>query len=502
MIFEKYSDNIIVLAYDEWNRKDLSPDNYYVLGYLEFFPTRINAHYRKASYKSYRSFYSHRQIDKEGNCNFLTVNEDCYYCDSHLYYPSHLILDWFIKKIANYDIAYLPYKRRMPSDLSEEIRTKHLAKTFNKHFNKLYQEFLDKVDMAYNMAQYDNLFYSTSGPAYYYTFFYNNDVVVPDHYLGTDMKKYRGAVIAFMHFCLSNVNQRFSRFTSPIGESKTSVIDPLKWNWRKYLFDNDNDHITKGTHKFLDNIPGCIPLGYKISWNTSHVPSRIYYIAHNALARKLSHWQHRIDDPQGAIQILEKSTDDQIRKALKIFGVNNFRNTKPLYNTLLDIFDYPPLSYDCTLSGWATHSKNAHEEENLRTIEEKLSRYEDIDEIAPEFPLNFEKYGLKQLRTPKEIILEGHEMKHCVGGYVQQAIKGASILFSGEYEDYRATIEINQFGEIVQVRGVRNHQNMATNYFSKLLSKEIEKAIDNGTYVPKKKLSGDRKILDLDAIPF
>jgi hypothetical protein len=87
--------------------------------------------------------------------------------------------------------------------------------------------------------------------------------------------------------------------------------------------------------------------------------------------------------------------------------------------------------------------------------------------IAPfKVEVKGKNYVLKQLKTNKELIEEGTELKHCVGTYTRNCLKFGSYIFSlrelvenlesEELEEVRmVTIEVNR-KRIVQKKGLRN----------------------------------------------
>lgn len=486
MLIEKFENNKIVFAYDEWNRKDIDNDNYYVIAYLELYPTRFILKYRDASpikneYGCVGDFEENDQYKKV--CFAVGLNIDN--IDSNLYYSSHVIMDFITEKIAKYDMVCLPFKKKIWADQAQRIRSKHLAKMLNKPFAEIYNKHLETINQRCRMDIYEKAFFSVGGKAHYEKFVAKNNAFVPDFYLGKDILKYRAAAIAFMDTFFNYMSKQ-EDFTCPIGESYTRMVIPTKWNWRKHMVINV-DRLSSGTNKFLDKYPGGVPLKIKLAFNTSREPSRLFLIAQDTLYRFCKRWNSPIDYPELAFKILEKSSDKQIKKALNLLGLSNTRKSSDIADALGIVYDYDPLDYNCTIVGWAKNSIEAHRQENLRSLEEKLEPYKGVDISAPDFPVDFSEHGIKQLKTPEEIIMEGHEMEHCVGTYVKKALSGSSYIFSFKDGDNRATAEVNQFGDIIQVRGVRNHRNNATSKMSSILRNEIDTAIEKKKYLPKKK---------------
>jgi hypothetical protein len=103
-----------------------------------------------------------------------------------------------------------------------------------------------------------------------------------------------------------------------------------------------------------------------------------------------------------------------------------------------------------------------HREIHQRNLEKKLS------EAGVDVPFPPSKYsripeGFTRLTTPRELILEGSDMKHCVAGYASYCREGYEI-YAVNYRGERATICINPDGSIQQSRGPSNNANKASKY--------------------------------------
>jgi hypothetical protein len=343
-------------------------------------------------------------------------------------------------------------------------------------FTELYEEILGTIALPdYRLDDIEKKIYSIGGRKYFDDFVYslmaNPIKILPDQYLREDIKKYRGAGYAYMNAVYSRVFSNNLRDTySDHQEIQTHIITKEEFDWRQYLFVGEGQ-ISRGSNRFLDSCPGQIPLDYKLYWNTSRNPSRLYYVAHNTLVD-----MRRRELSDSDIAILERSTDDQLKKALKIVGCTNFRRVQSLINWFSHIFIIPsPNTKNCTIVGWARHAMREHEREEALALEKKLERLKNKNLVAPKFPVDLTQFGLRQLITPEEIVTEGHEMKHCVGGYVSRVMDGASFIFALEYNNERATIELNREGDLVQAQGIRNCQNSATAYAYGQVKKHLDK---------------------------
>ena len=283
MIIEKFDENKIVFAYNEWNKKDVDDDNYYVIAYLELYPTRLVLKYRSAKISGDNRWgcVGNFEEDDEHKKIVFTVGRCIDNIDSNLYYSDHVIMDFVAKKIARYDMVCMPFKKRIWMDTAEAIRVKHIAKCSHKKFCKVYANTIEIANDLCRMDKYEKAFFSVGGKANYENFVSRNNDVVPDFYLGKDILKYRAASLAFMNVA-GNHSQNKIKISCPIGESHTRIIMPTKWNWREHMVINV-DHISSGTNRFLDRYPGCVPLNMKLAFNTSREPSRLFLIAQDVV---------------------------------------------------------------------------------------------------------------------------------------------------------------------------------------------------------------------------
>lgn len=70
---------------------------------------------------------------------------------------------------------------------------------------------------------------------------------------------------------------------------------------------------------------------------------------------------------------------------------------------------------------------------------------------------NSEQYTIRQIRTGDALAEEGSAMRHCVYSYKDRCIRGTASIWSMRRNDRRLlTIEMNNEGDLVQIRGVGN----------------------------------------------
>lgn len=63
---------------------------------------------------------------------------------------------------------------------------------------------------------------------------------------------------------------------------------------------------------------------------------------------------------------------------------------------------------------------------------------------------------MRHLATPAELVREGDELQHCVGGYVPAVESGQSVIVGIDVLGYRSTVELTPDGAILQHRGPQN----------------------------------------------
>jgi hypothetical protein len=474
MIIKNIDNKKIIIAYDQWNG-DLSPDNYYILAEIDFFDNYIKI----------SSFSGKRVYKQEEDDCFLT---SMHYYNDHkkrssttLYFSTYLFVEKIVEKIVDYDLACLPYKKRFSYEYQQKSRKKRLARVMYKRIEKIYNQILETINPLYRMDQLEKKFYAINGKTTFLDFInvLSSVKFFPDEFLRKDILKYRGAGYAFMS-AVVGAQHTFKNKCVSLPRSKTLIIDSSLWNWRDFLCDMYEQR-TPLTNKFLDNFPGGVPIRIGLQWNTTHEPDRRYLLTHRAIRTFFGS-----SVSETVKNIIERSTNEQIHSAIAISGGRPVRKTEDILHAITHIFTIQPPSEDCTLAGWAKHAVREHRRQEERTIEETMKEYENVDILAPEFPVVFDKNQIKQLRTPKEIVVEGSQMKHCVSRYVPKALSGKSYLFSILHADERATAEINSEGDVIQVKGPRNSNNKAVSYAKSIIITKIEELKkDNKLVLPK-----------------
>ena len=471
MIVKNIDNKKIIIAYDDWNG-EISDDNYYIATEIDFADE-----YMTIRTFSSRSRYSTNEEDGTIQEYFVVDytghSKREYRC---LYFSPRVLIGKVASCLAGYDLACMPYKRKFPLEHQKSARRSKLRRMLYRRLEKEYENILKNIAKKYRLDEIENNFYAIGGRTIFYQFVdcLSSVQIIPDEYLKKDIQKYRGAAYAFMDAIVGRLSTFRNKCTFE-ERAGVSFVDSKKWNWRDFLCCIYWQR-TRGTNKFLDSFPGNIPFGFFLGWNTDHNPSRIYLLAHRTICGNSS----RNHEPTGIskeaiarIKILERSSDDQIKKAVKIAGAVSLRKTNAILDALRHIFIIDPPSTKCTMVGWAKHAMREHQRNNERKLKDRLEKYRDIDILAPRFPVDFTESGIVQLRSPEEIIIEGVEMQHCVGFYVPNALSGKSYIFSAQHENERATIEIDSDGNIIQIKGVRNSKNKATQYARSVIEKKL-----------------------------
>lgn len=109
----------------------------------------------------------------------------------------------------------------------------------------------------------------------------------------------------------------------------------------------------------------------------------------------------------------------------------------------------------------AYHAMEARRlEEQLKAQKQDRAKIEKIKKSRKRFEFEYGDYFIRLPENAEEIIAEGKELRHCVGGYAERHLMGkTTIMFlrrKSEPDKPYFTIEINNDLEIVQCHGYRN----------------------------------------------
>lgn len=264
-------------------------------------------------------------------------------------------------------------------------------------------------------------------------------------------------------------------------------------NWRT-AYSYDRKSVSRSLNKTLDRIPGAVPpqiVGSIQSLNLDRsLDDRMVMFAYGYAANRFA------DDDycSTAFEILDRSSADQIRRAIQMVNRNltgkvlDMRRQKEILENLHIIYDYHPYlqtdaARNATIVGWAEASLENHEELHKAAVLEYEARKAEPT-CAPPIPLPDDP-RITFLDSVGAILEEGALMGHCVGGYSDLATKGRCFLFHVELDGGdKATGEVGADGSVRQVRGPRNKNNKAAEYGKKALKKwgrQLAKASPVGT---------------------
>ncbi len=173
------------------------------------------------------------------------------------------------------------------------------------------------------------------------------------------------------------------------------------------------------------------------------------------------------------------SSEDEIKKAIRaVSAATDNRLSLRRYNSVTFMMHYansfPERNLKCKLLGLVRKSIRWHREEVVNRREQIIGSNGEMLTCLPPIPLpdSSDKIKIKFLGSVKEIMTEGQALEHCIGTYVDNALKGESFLF--HIEDLKskevASIEVDSFGRVVQARGPKNKINLASKKGCAILS--------------------------------
>ena len=201
---------------------------------------------------------------------------------------------------------------------------------------------------------------------------------------------------------------------------------------------------------------------------------------------KQAEYARRIKNRYSALDQIVTTTGRSVYKLMNYFAKND-----------VDIGDYcdylgfcQQLQYDLSedIIAFPPHFQAAHdradaaldalrEEERIKELQELREQFEQLMEDRKKLEFECGDYMIIQPQSASEIIREGKELCHCVGGYAERHMRGAlTIMFlrkKSELDKPYYTIEVSRDLTIVQCRGYKN--NTAGNEKSRKILK-VEKA--------------------------
>ncbi len=297
-----------------------------------------------------------------------------------------------------------------------------------------------------------------------------------DKYLLNDFAKYKAAARCISHFSIdTEPNGKF--MASPYGDDR----HPLEFyghsishynNWMD-LYTGRNP-ATRALRKTLMNLPGGVPINMlfdiKQRMPTYPLLTRLELLTYLHLCGRLYE-----EEKDSRFKVLERSSADDIRKALRITyeylreSDISLRKSATIFAGLQHIFDCTE-AHNGNIVGLAHKSVRWHRERRYLNA----SRYNNlpVDTLVKVPPIALpEVEGVKFLSTVKDIYDEGDSMGHCISSYADRAVRGSCFLFHIDFKKECASIEVDVNGSIVQAQGPHNRPNKAVNYARKVLGK-------------------------------
>lgn len=181
---------------------------------------------------------------------------------------------------------------------------------------------------------------------------------------------------------------------------------------------------------------------------------------------------HRNNWREDTKNILQAATPKDWKLAIKELRKEghpiSLRSKDGMYKLQTFLQDYNGDTYYGDLVGLTKRAITYHE--NLRVGRIKAQVKYDFTTPTAKPTFSVEKIkGAKHLSTVAEVVEEGKIMGHCVAGYANSAVKGHCYLFHVDYENEKATVEVNScIGAIPyrvsQSQGPHNKDNKASLY--------------------------------------
>ncbi len=165
-----------------------------------------------------------------------------------------------------------------------------------------------------------------------------------------------------------------------------------------------------------------------------------------------------------------------VRAAKKIHQWN--RHTKPaeireaLRGQIIDyLVDNPNANTTLPLVQLYELTRVWHEELNQRRELLRTGVHDEQPLAVPNIELPTVKdASIELITTAGRLREEGQLMHHCVGGYVNQGVNAESFFFHVEYQETKATVQVNHRGQVVQSLGPCNQTNPASEWGQNILT--------------------------------
>ena len=359
----------------------------------------------------------------------------------------------------------------------EQWAKKQTAKALSKRVKRQWLRLKEHVDPDILAVQNRIFSVTLLVPAYMLTEldFYK------DKYIIRDIMKYRAAAAV-----AGKLNSH------ALGGSWSPTREDWQYleNWMGLY--SPNGEAYPALRKTLMNLPNSFPPGPLQLIDNMFLPEAIkdkwLLMAYATIAQRVSHYAYYADENMDEqirnnewlarwIPVLQRTTGEEVRAVMDYLAPLTEWWTGPrtwarLRQTMRYIIDYPDSVENISLMGAVRRAVEWHDTEYDRDLAERMERTGytlETPTSAPPIELPDNEH-VTFLSVAGAVWEEGKEMKHCVGSYAQQAVKGSSYLFHVEYEEDIATVEVTYDGRVNQAYGPRNTTNKATKYGTQVLT--------------------------------
>ena len=286
-------------------------------------------------------------------------------------------------------------------------------------------------------------------------------------YIVHDVVQYRAAAIALAELESTLWRNYAARRLNWLGEPRETLLVQAMADWRG-LFSPDGTPY-RSLNRTLMNLPSEVPpeLVCQLNQvrlerpftNALELTALLLVVSNRKAGGALAGLRNRVG-------IFQRATEADIRDAVARVAACSDRPLLPqrledLRFALRFLGDYPrpcghnPRVFVRSAIRW---HRDAAQREALRWT--AALGGPDAPTARPVLPLP-RIPGITFLSTVGAVVEEGRQMRHCIGSYAGDAVRGACFLFHVEHGDETASIEIDARGDIDQACGPRNVENEA-----------------------------------------
>lgn len=286
-------------------------------------------------------------------------------------------------------------------------------------------------------------------------------------YIVRDVVHYRAAAIAFANLECALWRNYAARHLGRLGEPSESLLVQAMADWRG-LFSPDGAPY-RSLNRTLMNLPPGVPPDLVCCLNQVRL-ERPFTRPLELTALLLVVSNRKADGSLAGLRnrvgIFQRATETDIRDAVARVAACSGRPLLPgriedLRFALRFLGDYPgPCGHN--LSAFVQSAIRWHRDAARRDALRLTHALggPDAPTARPALPLP-RIPGITFLSTVGAVIEEGRRMRHCIGSYARDAVRGACFLFHVEHGGETASIKIDARGEIGQACGPQNVENDA-----------------------------------------